>query len=153
VSVCVLMPKPAMPSGRTRRSHALAAWRISRNECSSSDTSRSTTGAARSRTCGRSSPPSGGRDARSPYMSTTGALLGRVLAEHALVPALRAVGVFAVRRVPRAPQVLKARRIVGELAHELHERERRFRARGADRVVTVDRRHTVKLLDKRVFVK
>src|SRR4051812_4336749 len=59
-------------------------------------------------------------------------LLRRVLLErHAFALALRAVGMLAVRRVARAPKVLKAGCIVGELPHELHERVVRVRALGA----------------------
>src|ERR1700728_3781599 len=80
-------------------------------------------------------------------------LRGRVLAERAFLFALRAVRMFAVRCVARAPQVLKARGIVGELAHELHERARGLGRVGPTWGVAVYRRHSVRLPDARAFVK
>jgi hypothetical protein len=72
-------------------------------------------------------------------------LSGRVLAEYARLLALRAVGVFAVGRVALTPQVLKASVIVGELAHELHQRVRGLGAVGSARCVSVNWRHNVRL--------
>lgn len=59
---------------------------------------------------------------------------------------------FAVRRVARAPEVVEARGVVGELPHELHERELRIRASCTDRIVAIGRRHSVNLLDTNLFV-
>ena len=49
--------------------------------------------------------------------------------------------------------MLQAGGVVGEIAHELDERELRFGAVCAPWFVAVDGRHAVKLLDKLVFVK
>src|SRR5439155_15981139 len=47
-----------------------------------------------------------------------------------------------------APDVPKAGLIVGKLAHELHERERRFRGKCADRVTAVNGGHLSLLVGK-----
>jgi hypothetical protein len=77
----------------------------------------------------------------------------RVPTKGALLLALWAHRVFAIRRIVQAPQVLKARSIVGELAHELHQRVRGLGRVGPTWCVAVYRRHNVRLPDAQAFVK
>src|SRR4051794_7175473 len=48
---------------------------------------------------------------------------------------------LAVGRMARAPEIFEAGIVVGELAHELHERVRRVRRRCTDGVSAVNWRH------------
>lgn len=80
----------------------------------------------------------------SPGLAT---LRGGVLAEHTLLLALRAVRMFTIGRIARAPQVLQARGVVGEVAHELHERKRGLRGRRSEGIVSVRCGHAVNILD------
>ena len=57
--------------------------------------------------------------------------------------ALRAIRTFPVRRGAAAPQPVKARRIIGELTHELHERIRRFRGSGSFGIFSVCWWHSI----------
>lgn len=70
------------------------------------------------------------------------ALLRHAVAlEDALRFALRAVRVFAIRRVALAPKDFETRRIVGVLLHELHEGVAGLRRLGSDWLVAVHRWH------------
>ena len=80
-------------------------------------------------------------------------LLGGVPLEAPDLLALRAVSVLTTRRMPRAPKVLKAGSIVREFAREFHERVLRILALGSLWIVAVDRGHSVKILDRRRYVK
>ena|SRR5436853_865989 len=80
-------------------------------------------------------------------------LFGLIAPEDLHFLALRALGMFAVRRVALAPQVLKAGGIVGELREELRNRVVRGRGLRPAWFVAVGRWHVVKLLDKRQDVK
>ena len=71
-----------------------------------------------------------------PRLALLASLVARELAD---LLALRAVGVLAVIGVAVAPEPFQAGGVVGELAHELHQRIPRFRRLGALRVVC-DRR-------------
>src|SRR5437867_1116086 len=55
--------------------------------------------------------------------------------------ALWAVGVDTVLRVTVAPEPVKARRVVRELGHELHQGVIRFGGLGADGLIAVHRGH------------
>jgi len=63
------------------------------------------------------------------------------LVELALAVAFWTIGARSVLGVAIAPQPLKARGVVRELADELHERVGRFRRVSAERVVAVNGRH------------
>jgi len=79
----------------------------------------------------------------------TRTLLRRVVAlEHPLRFAALAERVLPVRGETLTPDVPQARLIVGPLAHELHERTRRFRGSCADRVTAVNRGHLALLVGK-----
>src|SRR5205823_1455857 len=59
--------------------------------------------------------------------------------------ALRALCVLAVFGIAGAPEVVEAGRVVGELAHELHEGDTRVRGLRTNRIVPIDGRHLVPL--------
>jgi hypothetical protein len=88
-------------------------------------------------------------------MPTSGAsprltpLRGFVALERAVLVALRTMGRLPVRRVPSAPQPLQASVVVGELAHELHEGERRFGRSSASRLEAVNWGHLTLLVGKK----
>src|SRR5207244_234631 len=76
-------------------------------------------------------------------------LRGRVTLERAVLIALRTVGRFPVWRVASTPEPFQAGRIIGELAHELHEGARRLRRASASRLEAVNWGHLALLVGKK----
>lgn len=78
---------------------------------------------------------------------------GRIAPKDALALAARAFGVFSVRGIASAPQMLQAGSVVGELGLELGDRVVGGRRLGSTRLVAIGRWHNVKLLDTQSNVK
>src|SRR5205085_12175195 len=76
-------------------------------------------------------------------------LLRLVALEDAIPVALRTVSRLPVLGVAGTPEPFQAGVVVGELAHELHERERGFRGFTASRLATVNRGHLSLLVGKK----
>ena len=74
----------------------------------------------------------------SPRLALLRSLVSR---EFGSAAALVAHGMDTVLRVPIAPQPFKARRIIGELGHEFHQRKLGIRGLGALRFVSIYGRH------------
>ena len=80
-------------------------------------------------------------------------LRGFVAAKHALRVALRAMSMFAIFGVAVAPEPFDARRVVGKLAHELHNGVLRIRGLRSNRAVPANWGHDVILLQCSYTVK